>query len=61
MFMAVPLMIYEQHTGVGQSFDDLSPSELAIMCSTGILGYLAQLLKTIALQLSHGLGVVIIR
>jgi len=59
--MAAPGMVYEQYHGIGEPLSQSTPVEVALMCSTGFLGFYAQQWKTLALQISRSLGVTILR
>jgi len=54
-------MIYEQLNGVGRPLDQSPPLDMVHLYSTGMLSYAAQMLKTLALQISSGIGVITLR
>ena len=59
--MAFPGMLYEQFHHVGRSLAHSPPADVVHLYSTGLLSYGAQMLKTLALQISAGIGVVTLR
>lgn len=59
--LSFPGMLWEQSTGVGEPLSAISPLAMAQLYSTGLLSYLGQMLKTLALQLSRGVGVLVFR
>ena len=59
--MAFPGMVWEQSVDGGQRLATVSPLGWVNLSSTGLLSFFAQMLKTLALQISKGVGVLVIR
>jgi len=59
--MALPGMIYEQLSDHGKALSHITPLGWVNLSSTGLLSYAAQMLKTFALQISKGIGVLTMR